>query len=136
MTNLSYDILVISRGAEGPGWEILQRPPSVHPSVCPSVHLSVTFSFRTVTQKRIDVFSRCCIVFDIYGMLFDFFMIFLNIEKNKITFFFSIFHVFFAFHAICNIKKNWCKNQFFLISRFMLFSTLKTIFKSSPSLTG
>ena len=44
----------ISRGAEGPGREILQRPPSVRLSVC----LSVTFSFRTVTQKRIDVFSR------------------------------------------------------------------------------
>ena len=41
---------IISRGAEGPGREILQRPPSV----C----LSVTFSFRTVTQKRIAVFSR------------------------------------------------------------------------------
>ena len=26
----------ISRCAEGPGREILQRPPSVHPSVCPS----------------------------------------------------------------------------------------------------
>ena len=64
------------------------------PSVCLSVCLSVTFSFRTVTQKRIDVFSRnfsgtCtmswgCIVFDIDGMLFEFFMNFLNIEKNKI----------------------------------------------------
>ena len=32
--------------------------PSVRPSVCPSVRPSVTFSFRTVTQKRIDVFSR------------------------------------------------------------------------------
>ena len=32
--------------------------PSVCPSVCPSVRLSVTFSFRTVTQKRIAVFSR------------------------------------------------------------------------------
>ena len=48
----------------------------------------------------------CWIVFDIDGMLFEFFMIFLNIEKNKILrFFFSIFHVFFAFHAISNIKK-------------------------------
>ena len=45
---------LISRGAEGPGREILQRPPSVCLSVC----LSVTFSFHTVTQKRIAVFSR------------------------------------------------------------------------------
>ena len=42
----------------------------------------------------------CCVVFDIDGMLLDFFMNFLNIE----FFFFSIFHVFFAFHAISNIK--------------------------------
>ena len=47
-------------------------------------------------------------------MLFEFFMIFLNIEKNKIVnYFFSIFHVFFAFHAISNIKQNkkWCKKN-------------------------
>ena len=52
----------------------------------------------------------CCIVFDIDGMLFDFFMNFLNIERNKILrICFSIFNVFFVFHAICNInKKNWC----------------------------
>ena len=53
----------------------------------------------------------CCIIFDIDGMLFEFFMNFLNIEKN-LRFLFSIFHVFFAFHAISNIKKNkinWCK---------------------------
>ena len=85
--------IFISRGAEGPGREILQRP---RLSVRPSVRPSVTFSFRTVTQKRIDVFSRnfagmctmswgvCYIVFDIDGMLFEFFMNFLNIEKNKI----------------------------------------------------
>ena len=105
--------VVISRGAEGPGREILQRPPSV--------------------------MGVCCIVFEIDGMLFEFFMNFLNID-----FFVSIFHVFFAFHAISNIKKNiWCKKnpgggggvefllekQFFLISRFMLFSTLKNIEK-------
>ena len=44
---------------------------------------------------------------DIDGMLFEFFMIFLNIEQNKILriFFFSKFHVFFTFHAISNIKK-------------------------------
>ena len=77
----------------------------------------------------------CCIVFDIDGMLFEFFMNFLNIvpvsfmcsiiklqardipvatgafylPRKKIKFkefLFSIFHVFFAFHAISNIKKN------------------------------
>ena len=57
----------------------------------------------------------CCIVFDIDGMLFEFFMNFLNIEKNKILrICLSIFHVFFAFHAISNIKKklnNWCKKK-------------------------
>ena len=48
----------------------------------------------------------CCIVFDVDGMLFEFFMNFLNIEKNKILrIFFSKFHVFFTFHAISNIKK-------------------------------
>ena len=48
----------------------------------------------------------CCVVFDIDGMLFEFFMNFLNIEKNKIwIFFFFKFHVFFTFHAISNIKK-------------------------------
>ena len=49
----------------------------------------------------------CCIVFDIDGMLFEFFLNFLNIEKNKILriFFSSKFHVFFTFHAISNIKK-------------------------------
>ena len=35
----------------------------------------------------------CCIVFDIDGMLFDFFYEFLNIEKKKIIICFSIFHV-------------------------------------------
>ena len=48
----------------------------------------------------------CCIVFDIDGMLFEFCMNFLNIEKKKnLRLFFLIFHVFFAFHAISNIKK-------------------------------
>ena len=48
----------------------------------------------------------CCIVFDIDGMLFEFFMNFLNIEKTKkFKFvFLSIFHV---------------------SSRFMLFPTFK-----------
>ena len=44
----------------------------------------------------------CCIVFDIDGMLFEFFMNFFNIEIS------SKFHVFFAFHAISNIKKKNC----------------------------
>ena len=37
-----------------PGTGDIATPPSVRPSV----HLSVTFSFCTVTQKRIAVFSR------------------------------------------------------------------------------
>ena len=79
------------------------------PSVRPSVRLSVTFSFRTVTQKRIAVFSRnfagtctmgvCCIVFDIDGM-FDFVMNFLNIEKNKILRFF-FFKISCFLHVSC-----------------------------------
>ena len=37
------------------------------------------------------VMGVCCIVFDIDGMLLEFCMIFLNIEKNKIEFFFQYF---------------------------------------------
>ena len=94
-----------------------------------------------------QVMGVCCIVFDIDGMLFEFFMNFLNIEKKKNDFIFLIFHVFLAFHAISNIKKKnlvykkkfgggggggvdfvfFVEKQFFLISRFMLFSTLKKI---------
>ena len=47
----------------------------------------------------------CCIVFDIDGMLFEFFMNFLNIEKNNFLFF--------------------CFQYFKFSSRFKLFSTLK-----------
>ena len=58
----------------------------------------------------------CCIVFDIDGMLFEFFMNFLNIEKNKIlNFFFQYFNIL--------------EKQFFLISRYMLFSTLNKYWK-------
>ena len=46
----------------------------------------------------------CCIVFDIDGMLFNFFMFFLNIEKKMYIFFFQYFK---------------------FSSRFMLFPTLK-----------
>ena len=93
----------------------------------------------------------CCIVFDIDGMLFEFFMNFLNIEKNKILrFFFQYFMFSSDFMLFPTLQKNiWCKKkirgrvwifflekQFFLISRFMLFSTLNKILKSAPSLTG
>ena len=47
----------------------------------------------------------CCIVFDIDGMLFEFFMNFFNIEKYKIL-------------------KNFLQN-FMFSSRFMLFPTFK-----------
>ena len=85
--------------------------PSVCLSVRPSVHLSVTFSFRTVTQKRIAVFFSklcryvhqvmgvCCIVFGIDGMLFEFFLI------------------------LKNIKFKFCFQNFMFSSRFMLFPT-------------
>ena len=65
----------------------------------------------------------CYIVFDINGMLFEFCMNFLNIEKNKILrFIFSIFHVFFTFHAISNIKKNIekCPFTYWLNGRWFL----------------
>ena len=52
----------------------------------------------------------CCLVFDIDGMLFEFFMNFLNIEKNKILR--IIFLQYFKFS-----------------SRFMLFPTLKKIIR-------
>ena len=51
----------------------------------------------------------CCIVFDIDGMLFDFFMNFLNIEKNKILIIFFQYFKFssrFMLQCISNIKKN------------------------------
>ena len=49
----------------------------------------------------------CCIVFDIDGMLFELFMNFLNIEKNKILriFFSSKFHVSSRFMQKIGVKK-------------------------------
>ena len=90
MRGVGEEVFLSPAGAVGPGREILQRPPFVCLSVCLSVRPSVTFSFRTVTQKRIAVFSRnfagtctkwwgCALFFDIDGMLFEFFMNFLNI---------------------------------------------------------
>ena len=104
-------MIIISRGAEGPGREILQRPPSVRLSVRPSVRLSVCPSrlvFSKLCRYVHQVMGVCCIVFDIDGMLFEFF----KYWKNQIFFFLSIFQVCFAFHAISNIKKkNWCKKK-------------------------
>ena len=96
----------------------------------------------------------CCIVFDIDGMLFEFFMNFLNIEKNEIKFFvFQYFKFSSRFMVFPTLKKKigvkipgggggggvdfvFLEKQFFPISLFMLFSTLKNILKSAPSLTG
>ena len=81
----------------------------------------------------------CCIVFDIDGMLFEYFMNFLNIEKNKIYIFFlqyfkfsSRFMLFPTLKKKFSVKKKirgggcfFFFKQFFLISHFMVFSTLK-----------
>ena len=49
----------------------------------------------------------CCIVFDIDGMLFEFFMNFLNIEKNNVGVVWGVggwgCNVFLIFYAIYNI---------------------------------
>ena len=88
--------------------------------------------FLETLQVRAACHGGVLYSFDIDGMLFEFFMNFLNIEKNKILrILFSIFHVFFAFHAISNINFFFLQKQLFLISRFMLFSTL-----TKYSLTG
>ena len=54
----------------------------------------------------------CCIVFDIDGMLFEFFMNFLNIEKNIIYFcFFQYFKFSSRFMLFATLQKNWCKKK-------------------------
>ena len=92
----------------------------------------------------------CCIVFDIDGMLFEFFMNFLNIlKKIKFNFFFQYFKFSSRFILFPTLKKikNWCKKknpgggrcgffflekQFFLISLVMLFSTLNKYIEKCP----
>ena len=90
----------------------------------------------------------CCIVFDFDGMLFEFFMNFLNIEKNNYYyFFFQYFKFSSRFMLFPTLKKkNWYKKirggggvwifflekQFFLISLCMLFSTLKIYIEKCP----
>ena len=77
----------------------------------------------------------------------NFFMNFLNIEKNKILrFFFSKFHGFMLFPTL---KKNLCKKKIrgggggvfrkTILSHFTfyaIFNIKKIILKSAPSLTG
>ena len=64
----------------------------------------------------------CCIVFDIDGMLFEYFMnVFVNKNKNTFYNFFFSFHVFFARYAISNILEF----TIFLFSHFMLSSAQK-----------
>ena len=98
-----------------------------------------------------QVMGVCCIVFYIDGMLFEFFVNFLNIEKNKMYLFcFQYFMFSSRFMLFPTLQTKFGVNkiisgggggvdfllekQFFLISRFMLFSTLKNIFKGAPSL--
>ena len=53
----------------------------------------------------------CCIVFDIDGMLFEFFMNFLNIEQN-FFFYFQYFKFSSRFMLFPTLpKKNWCKKK-------------------------
>ena len=84
----------------------------------------------------------CCIVFDIDGMLFEFLKYWKQIKLNFL--FFSIFHVFFAFHTISNIKKKFgvqknfggggggCWIFFFrktILSHFTFYALKKNILK-------
>ena len=135
-SGLANFLIIISRRAEGLRWEILQRP---RPSVCLSVHQSGTFSFRTITRKRIDIFSRnfagmctmplgCAVYFfDIDGMLFECFNI--SWGGGGVTFFFffrkTLFsHFISRFFAIFNITKNGniekCPFSYWLNGRWFL----------------
>ena len=53
----------------------------------------------------------CCIVFDIDGMLFEFCMNFLNIEKKNLIIFFSKFHVSSRFMLFPKFKKKFGVNK-------------------------
>ena len=74
----------------------------------------------------------CCIVFDIDGMLFEFFMNFLNIETNiYLNFFFQYFKFSSRFMLFPTLKKP-------ILSHFTFYAifNIKKILKSAPSLTG
>ena len=62
----------------------------------------------------------CCIVFDIDGMLFEFFMIFLNIEKNKIIFIFQYFMFSSLFSTLKKIYIEKCPFTYWLNGRWLL----------------
>ena len=113
-------MLIISpAGAVGPGTGDIATPP-VRPSVRLS-HLVFALYLKNALLYFLETLqvhapSDGGVLYRILmEMLFEFFMNFLNIEKNKIS---SKFHVFFAFHAISMSmkikkkklkKKNWCK---------------------------
>ena len=94
----------------------------------------------------------CCIVFNIDGMVFEFFMIFFKYWKKKLRFFFKISCFLRVSCYLQHLKQNlvykkirggggggacwkiyiFFFKQFFLISRFMLFSTWKTNIEKCP----
>ena len=112
-----------------PGTGDIATPPvrlSVRLSVCPSV----TFSFRTVTQKRIDVFSRN-FAGNFFFQYFKFssrFMLFPTLNKKipgggGVDFFlWKTILSHFTFYAIFNIKKNIekCPFTYWLNGRWFL----------------
>ena len=71
----------------------------------------------------------CCIVCDIDGILFEFFMNFLNIETN-------IKKKFGVNKNSGGVGRGWnlffVQKQLFLVSRLMLFSTLKKYIEKCP----
>ena len=100
-------VLIVSRGAEGPEREILQRPPSVRPSICPS---RLVFA-----KKHLCIFPYVrapCHGGGGGGLLYSFWYwwnvvwIFYEFVKywNFFTFFLSIFHVFFVFMLFATFK--------------------------------
>ena len=151
LTMINFCIVYYLPRRRRPGTRDIATPP-VRPSVClsvrPSVCLSVTFSFRTVTQKtHWCIFSKlcryvhhvmgvCCIVFDIDGMLFEFFFQYFTFSSR--------FMLFPTLKQKIGVKKIkipgggggvdffFLEKQFFLISRFMLFSTLNKNIEKCP----
>ena len=88
------------------------------------------------------VMGVCCIVFDIDGMLFEFFMNFLNIEKKNIFFQYFMFSSrFMLFPTLTKSGGGGGVELFFYFNSFSFhilcyFQNIKKILKSAPSLTG